>query len=466
MGTQNSEENPMNNSNTTNRATGDEKTDILARLDRITVWALPRRYLAIIGIGYFFTFYDISDIGFAMPAISDQFGLSGSESLFVAVAVGLVGYIVGSLGIGALSDRYGRYRMLMLTIALTAIGSFGDAAAQGLTTLIIFRFITGIGVGADLNLVSIYIGELAPAGKRGRISVYTFLVGIIGQAITPFVALALVPNFRYGWRLLFIIGGAIAVMGFAVRLVLPESPRWQVGNGDADGARETVERMEENCRQREIDLPEPEPSEVSTERGFPIKYLFQAPYSRRLAVFIPMWFLWYIGNYGFLGDAAELIKDHGAQVGGSILYLAIGAIGYPAGAVVILTIVDRVERKLLIFGSTVVWLVGMVLIGTFANDVIIIIGAFLAASALGSYLQVAYTYTAESFPTRARSTGFAFADGVGHAGGAVGALLLPVVVGWSFFGGFAAIGITGLLAGIVALAGPRATGERLERVSV
>lgn len=445
----------------------DRGVDVLARLDRIPVWALPYRYLAIIGIGYFFTFYDITDIGFAMPAIDEQFNLSGSESLFVALAVGLVGYIVGSLVIGTLADSFGRYRMLILTITLTAIGSFGDAAAQGLTTLILFRFITGVGVGADLNLVSTYLGELAPARQRGRIAVYTFLVGIVGQAVTPFVALALVPTFDFGWRLLFVIGGVIAAMGLAVRFVLPESPRWEVLHGRDDAAEETVARMERNCRDKGIDLPEPEPSEVSLQRGVPLRFLLHQPYAGRLAVFMSMWFLWYIGNYGFLGDAASLIEEHGAAVGGSILYLAIGSIGYPVGAALMIGLVDRVERRLLILGATIVWLVGMLLIGSFASSATIYVGAFLASLALGSYLQVAYTFTAESFPTRARSTGFAFSDGIGHAGGALGALVLPIVVGsFSFFVGFAAIGVTGLLAGLVALVGPAATGQRLERVSV
>lgn len=206
--------------------------DLLARLDRIPVWALPRRYLAIIGIGYFFVFYDIADIGYALPAISKEFGLTGSEGVFVAVAVGLAGYVVGSIGIGSLSDRFGRYRMLILTMTLTAIGSLGDAAAQGLTTLVVFRFITGMGVGADLNLVSTYVSELAPARVRGRVTVLTFLVGILGQTVTPFIALALVPNFSYGWRLLFIIGGAIALLGLVVRTLLPESPRWEVQQTD------------------------------------------------------------------------------------------------------------------------------------------------------------------------------------------------------------------------------------------
>jgi MFS family permease len=130
-------------------------------------------------------------------------------------------------------------------------------------------------------------------------------------------------------------------------------------------------------------------------------------------------------------------------------------------------LVDRVERRLLILGATIVWLAGMLLIGWFASDAVIYVGAFLASLALGSYLQVAYTFTAESFPTRARATGFAFSDGIGHAGGALGALVLPIVVSsFSFFVGFAAIGVTGLLAGLVALAGPAVTGRRLEHVSV
>ncbi len=87
---------------------------LLARLDRVPVWALPRHYLAIIGIGYFFVFYDIADIGYALPAISREFGLTGSEAVFIAVAVGLIGYVVGSVGIGSLADRFGRYRMLIL----------------------------------------------------------------------------------------------------------------------------------------------------------------------------------------------------------------------------------------------------------------------------------------------------------------------------------------------------------------
>ncbi|MBV8967130.1 MAG: MFS transporter, partial [Mycobacteriaceae bacterium] len=268
---------------------------LLARLDRITAWSLPRGYLAVIGVGYFFVFYDISDIGYALPAISAQFNMTRSDGVFVAVAVGLLGYVVGSIGIGSLADRAGRYRMLIVTMTLTALGSFGDAAAQGLITLTVFRFITGMGVGADLNLVSTYLSELTPARIRGRITVITFLVGITGQTLTPFIALALVPHLTYGWRLLFVIGGAIALLGLAARTVLPESPRWQVLAGRLADAEATVERMEQSSAKRGIPLAPPDPAaheHIADTAGVGLAAILAPPYRRRLTVFVSMWFLW------------------------------------------------------------------------------------------------------------------------------------------------------------------------------
>ncbi len=445
-----------------------QSASILARLDRIPVWSLPWSYLVIIGIGYFFTFFDIADIGYGMPAIAKQFHLSGSTSTFVALSIGLIGYAVGSLIIGTLSDRYGRYRILLFTIALTAVGSFLDATATGVVTLSIWRFITGMGVGADLNLVSTYVGELAPASQRGRISNLTFLVGILGQAVTPFVALGLVPNYTYGWRLLFVIGGVIAAVGLLGRFQLPESPRWLATHGRADEAEAIVVRMEDTARSRGIDLPEPQVDEGVVEEleGFPARALLRPVFARRLAVLIPMWFLWYIGNYGFLGDSADLLSTRGYDIASSILYLGVGGLGYPVGALLMAWLSDRKERKVLMFASSVVWLVGLILVGTLANEGVLVTGAFLAALGLGMWLQVAYTYTAECFPTAARSTGFAVSDGVGHAGGAVGGLALPhVVAGTSFFTGFVGIGITGVAAGVVALLGPKSSGRRLEEMS-
>ena len=214
-------------------------------------------------------------------------------------------------------------------------------------------------------------------------------------------------------------------------------------------------------------LPEPKPQDVVIyENKFPTKYLFKKPYSTRLGILAAMWFLWYIGNYGFLGDAATLISSLNTSVSpNAILYIAVGAIGYPVGAIIMLFVADRYERKFVILGDTVVWLIGMLIFSTATPDALFV-GSFMASLALGMYLQVAYTYTAESYPTRARTSGFALTDGIGHGGGALGAILLPVIVSsYSFATGFIFIGITGLLAGIIAIAGPKSSKQALEEVS-
>jgi len=272
--------------------------EIIARVNRIPVWPLSGLALVVIGMGYFFTFYDISDIGFAMPAIDAQFHLGSSLSLFIALSVGLIGYGVGSYVIGTLADLHGRYRAMILTMALTAIGSFGDALSVNVPMLAVFRFITGLGLGADLNLVSSYLAEFAPPSQRGRLSVLTFLVGILGQAITPFVALYLVPAFYYGWRYLFVIGGVIAIIALVLRFELPESPRWLAARAHRIGqARRVLEMLEANAIRKVGKLPEPRPDLVVMEEPrFPTLYLFRKPYVYRLLMLIAIWFPWYIGN--------------------------------------------------------------------------------------------------------------------------------------------------------------------------
>jgi MFS family permease len=448
---------------------------LLDRMDRLPGWPLPRFDLFVLGLAYFFVFYDITDIGFGMPRIAQQFALTTNDVKFVAIAIGLVGYIVGSNLIGALADWRGRKLAFLASLLVSGLGSLGTAFATGIVSLSLWRFLTGMGVGAALNLASTYVGELSPSSQRGRISVTMFMIGIIGQAITPFVALALVPHFYIGWRLLFAIGAFIGLAGVLFGLRLPESPRWLIQHGHLDKAGLMVGSMEQRFDPQELAAaaaplsggPEGTLRTGDDEDpGSTMHELTHGRYGLAVLAMITMWFLWYIGNYGFLGDAATLLSVHGLGIGSSILYLAVGAIGYPVGAGIMIVTADKIERKHLIFGATVVWLIGMLLIGTLANGVVVTAGSFLASLALGSYLQVAYTFTAENFPTRLRSRGFALADGGGHLGGAVGALLLPTLVaGTTFFLGFAVIGITGLLAGLIALGGPKTSGRSLEKVA-
>jgi len=285
-------------------------------------------------------FYDITDIGFAMAAIVKQFNLSDNDVKFVAIAFGLLGYIVGSLLIGAFADRRGRRLAFLTSLVVSGLGSFDTAFATRVISLSFWRFLAGIGVRAALNLASMYVGELSPASQRGRIPVSMFMVGIVGQAITPFVAFALVPNFEIGWRILFLIGAFIGIAGVIFGRRLLESLRWLIEQGRLDEAEAMVSSVELRFDPKDLAVSvspiagEFQATASTDDDEHTVSTMYELTHGRyglTVLAMVAMWFLWRVGNYGFLGDAATLFSAHGMGICDSILYLAVGAIGYLDG---------------------------------------------------------------------------------------------------------------------------------------
>ena len=144
------------------------------------------------------------------------------------------------------------------------IGTILAAISTNVAELIIFRFIAGLGIGAEIAAVTTYIIELSPARLRGRYTSWATTAAYAGFAVVPFVARALVPTFASGWRILFLIGALGGLTILFMRRNLPPSPRWLVTQGRTEEAHELVAEAEEKARD-DVDgpLPEPEPVEVS-----------------------------------------------------------------------------------------------------------------------------------------------------------------------------------------------------------
>ncbi|WP_281359990.1 MFS transporter [Metallosphaera tengchongensis] len=140
--------------------------ELASRVDRLPTIVLPVSVILSLAFGYFIALYDVIDIGLAFsPASISYTGLTSSEATTV-VSMGLFGYIPGAIILGYLADRIGRKPTLILTALLTGIGSLGNALSVNFATFIIFRFITGMGIGGDLILVPVYLVEMVPAIKR------------------------------------------------------------------------------------------------------------------------------------------------------------------------------------------------------------------------------------------------------------------------------------------------------------
>src|SRR5438270_965161 len=202
----------------------------LARLDRIPVWPYERKLLWIVGAGFFFAFFDIVTISFAAPVIAQQFHVS-KATVTLSVTSSLIGYIIGAFADSQIADRWGRRLSLAVSVAVFSLGTVLAALSTNITELIIFRFIAGLGIGAEIACVTTYIGELAPAPLRGRYTSWATTAAYAGFAVVPFVARALVPTTASGWRILFLIGAVGGLTILFMRRSLPPSPRRLVAHG-------------------------------------------------------------------------------------------------------------------------------------------------------------------------------------------------------------------------------------------
>lgn len=274
------------------------------------------------------------------------------------------------------------------------------------------------------------------------------------------------PSFASGWRVLFLIGSLGGVTILFLRRGMPPSPPWLVTQDRTQEASEAVAAAEQTAREtmdEELPRAEPVPDEAPAER-FPIRALLRPPMSGRVALFVVIWFVYYIGNYGWLTLAPTLFVDKGYSLADSTTYLIVSGIGFLAGAYATTHFSDRFERKFSAAAFAVAWGISLLIIGFFVSPAIIIIFGFIASTTIGLLVPMLYTYTAEQFSTNARATGMALTDGLGHVGGALAPLIIlgGASAAWGFSGAFVVMAISGFVTAGLILLGIRATGRSLQ----
>jgi len=359
----------------------------------------------------------------------------------------------------------------MATILFTA-GCIATTFSSNLTSMVIGRLVTGMGIGAEIAVISAYIGEMAPAPVRGRYTSLANVFAMVGQGIVPIVALWLVPNFSWGWRAMFLLGALGGLTLFAFPW-LPESPRWLLSKHRVADAEAIIEAAEANYLRRSgRALPPLADGAPEVEvKGFPTFVLFKPPFAGRLALLFVMWFVWYVGTYAWLGLGPTFFIAKGYTLTNSILFLLASSVGYPIGSLLATAIGDRFERKHAILAGMLLWTSCFVAIGLASSSTVIYVSVFLLSGSLGFYVPLMYTLTAESFPTRARATGVSLTDGAGHLGGAVGPVLALSVYAWGGVGsGFTTVflfmAVSGLLTALLLPFTVKATRRSLEVVSI
>lgn len=434
--------------------TGSTAAAVIARQDRIPIWSLSYLFIGIIGIGFLFTFFDIFDVTVSFIQTCTQI-VSGctpptsSNYLGLPIELNLAGYVVGALVLAPLADRFGRRDMLLFTLLLTGIGSLYNAFVPDYANFVIARTITGLGIGADLALVNAYINEVAPSAGRARYTSLIFIMSALGAFFgiwlglimttpsTPFpVGLpfaAAGPGFDNGWRWMYGIGALLALVGILLRFQLPESPRWLISRGRVEEADRIVSAMEERARRRMPNLPQPA-TEIQVQSGatrVPYAEIFgNRLYLTRSILLVVVWFLGYVTVYSIAQGLTSLLDGLHYPPPESGLIAAFGTFGFLATAIFAYFVGERLERKLWLPIAALLTLIGGILIavagpGNFGFSAV---GAIVTFFGFNLWVPMTYTWSTENYPTRARATGFALVDGIGHLGGGIGILVIAPLI--------------------------------------
>ncbi|PZO21909.1 MAG: MFS transporter, partial [Leptolyngbya foveolarum] len=362
----------------------------------------------------------------------------------------LAGALIGSLTLGPVTDRVGRQLMLVLDIGLFIVASAATALAWNAWSLLFFRFLVGVGIGADYPISVAYITENIPARIRGRMVIGAFSFQSIGALLGAIVGWATIWVFQqtqpdlaigYAWRWMLGVGVVLSLLVGGLRLLfLLESPSYYLAKGKYAEASEAASQLLE----REIVLKpvveaEDEQIDELEQKSLGYRDLFSAQYRRQTALAAVPWFLQDVATYGigiftptiiaalaFSNEGNLLSQEMAAARGAAVVnvFLVLGFLG----AVALVDRVGRIPLQVLGFIGMAVGLVLLSFAGGSARIGLLFAGfiVFNLMMNLGPN-STTFLLSGELFPPAIRASGAGLAGGIAKLGAVLGALGLPVL---------------------------------------
>ncbi|MYV50734.1 MFS transporter [Streptomyces sp. SID2888] len=417
-------------------------TAIPARLDRLP-WS-RWHWRIVIGLGtvWILDGLEVTVVGNIAGRLSEPgsgLPISSGEVTGVAAALYVVGACSGALFWGRLTDRYGRKKLFMITLAVYLGATALTAVSFQTWWFFLFRFFTGFGIGGEYAAINSAIDELIPAYYRGRVDLIingSFWLGAVGGSLLSILALntAVLPM-DVGWRLTFALGVVLGLVILLVRRTVPESPRWLLIHGRHQEAERVVSDIEHRIvAEKGAPLPRPAGELTIHQRpsigfGEIARTVFTA-YRRRavlgFSLFIGQAFLYNAITFGF---GAILTRFFHVPTGNTGYYFGVIAAGNFCGPLLLGKLFDTVGRRVMISSTYLVS--GLLLFGTawlFGRGSLTAVTLtacwcavlFVASAGASS----AYLTVSEVFPMETRAMAIAFFYALGTAAGGISGPLL------------------------------------------
>lgn len=434
------------------------------RLDRLPFTRLHRKILLVAGIGWAMDAMDVGLISFIMAALAEQWRLTPGELAWVG-SVGFVGMAIGaSLG-GSLADRLGRRFVFAATLLLYGLATGAAAFSWSLAALLVFRFLIGLGLGAELPVASTLMSEFAPARIRGRVVVLLEAFWAVGWIAAAVIGTFVIPLDADGWRWALLIGAAPALYSVVVRRTLPESVRFLERRGRHAEAEAVVRRFEATAGVAPAPAAAAEPAPPAAgpgPRGAGVRQLWGTAMRRRT---LALWTVWFGINFAYYGAfiwIPTLLIARGFPLVRSFEFTLLITLAQLPGYVAAAFLIERWGRR----PTLSTFLAGSMAAALFfalADAAATILGAGMLLSFfnLGAWGAL-YAATPEVYPTTLRGTGAGWAAGFGR----IASILAPLAVPPLFAaGGTAAVfGVFALFFGLAILGSlllPELRGRRL-----
>lgn len=303
--------------------------------------------------------YDTGVISGAILFIKSEFQLSSLLEEIVVSAV-LLGAIAGAAVSGAVSDRFGRRRTIIVTAMLFAAGALGSAFAQNVTWLIGCRIIIGVAIGVASFAAPLYISEVAPTDVRGG------LVSLNQLMITCGIVLSYIVDYAFSgsrdWRWMFGLGAVPAITLLIGMFFLPESPRWLLSRSLVKRARSILERIrnKENVN-REMDTIE----KTLSRKTAGWREILEPWIRPALIVGIGLAFIQQVTGINTVIYYSPTIFEFAGFESAKISILATTGVGVVNVLMTIVAIwlLDRVGRRPLLFGGLIGMAVSLAILG-------------------------------------------------------------------------------------------------------
>jgi putative MFS transporter len=445
--------------------------DFTARLDRVPVSGFHWKLLLVSGLGWMFDAMDILLVGSVIAAVSRAWELDATTAAWVS-SVNLLGMFVGASLAGTLSDRIGRKAMFQATLLVYSVFTGLSALAFNAASLMVARFLAGIGLGGELPVASTLLAEFAPAKRRGAMVVLLESFWAYGSVLAALIGYLVIPNL--GWQAAFLIGALPAFYVFILRREIPESPRFLVSKGRIGEAEQVVRMIE----QRSGVSPDATVSPASGGSSAPgssaasFGELFRGPNLQRTIVLWAMWATMNFSYYGiFLWLPTQFVRK-GFTLEQALLFNLIIAVAQIPGYFAAAYLVERWGRKPTLVSFLALCAVASYYFGQVALEardvsLILIWGSVISFFNLGAW-GVVYTYTPELYPTRLRGTGAGWAAAFGRLWAIIAPLTISAQLAWfgsdiTVFLVFMAIMLLGAL--IVLAIGEETRGRTLEQIA-